>query len=95
MSAVLLTAPAAEPLSLADAKNFVRVEHDDDDAIITSLIASASNHVEALTRCLWGFRFGVLGVYVSGRTREKMSLATGLDTPSVLDRVLNKVVKKK
>lgn len=43
----------------------------------------------------WGFRFGVLGVYVSGRTREKMSLATGQDTPSVLERVINKVVKKK
>lgn len=51
MSAVLLTAPAAEPLSLADAKAFLRVEHDDDDAIITSLVASARNHVEALTRC--------------------------------------------
>lgn len=43
----------------------------------------------------WGFRFGVLGVYVSGRTREKMSLATGQDTPGVLDRLVNKVVKKK
>lgn len=43
----------------------------------------------------WGFRFGVLGVYVSGRTREKMSLATGQDTPGVLERVINKVVKKK
>ena len=43
----------------------------------------------------WEFRFGVLGVYVSGRTCEKMSLATGQDTPGVLDRVINKVVKKK
>jgi len=51
MSAYLLTAPAAEPLSLADAKAFLRVEHSDDDAIITSLVASARNHVEALTRC--------------------------------------------
>jgi len=51
MSAVLLTAPAAEPLSLADAKAFLRVEHDDDDIIIASLVASARNHVEALTRC--------------------------------------------
>jgi len=43
----------------------------------------------------WGFRFGVLGVYVSGRTREKMSLMTGQDTPSVLGSLINKVVKKK
>lgn len=52
MSAYLVTAPAAEPLSLADAKAFVRVEHGDDDAIIASLIAAARNHIEALTRCV-------------------------------------------
>jgi uncharacterized phiE125 gp8 family phage protein len=51
MPAYLVTAPAAEPLSLADAKAFLRVEHGDDDAIIASLIAAARNHVEALTRC--------------------------------------------
>lgn len=51
MPAFLLTAPAAEPLSLADAKGFLRVEHDADDAIITSLVSAARNHVEALTRC--------------------------------------------
>lgn len=51
MPAYLVTAPAAEPLSLADAKTFLRVEHGDDDAIIASLVAAARNHVEALTRC--------------------------------------------
>lgn len=51
MPAYLLTAPAAEPLSLVDAKRFLRVEHGDDDAIISSLISAARNHVEALTRC--------------------------------------------
>jgi uncharacterized phiE125 gp8 family phage protein len=50
MPAYLITAPAAEPLSLAEAKNFLRVEHSDDDAIITSLVSAARNHVEALTR---------------------------------------------
>lgn len=43
----------------------------------------------------WGFRFGVLGVYIGGRTREKMCLATGQQVPSVLGSLLNKVVKKK
>lgn len=50
MPATLLTAPEAEPLSVADAKAFLRVEHDDDDAVIAALIAAARNHVEALTR---------------------------------------------
>ncbi|MGD9839603.1 MAG: head-tail connector protein [Afipia sp.] len=51
MPAYLVTAPAAEPLSLADAKAFLRVEHGDDDAIITALVSAARHHVEALARC--------------------------------------------
>jgi uncharacterized phiE125 gp8 family phage protein len=50
MSATLLTAPAAEPLLVDDARAFLRVEHDDDDAVIAALIAAARSHVEALTR---------------------------------------------
>lgn len=50
MSAILLTAPGTEPLSVPDAKSHLRVAHDDDDAIIAALIASARHHVEALTR---------------------------------------------
>lgn len=51
MSAILSAAPAAEPLTLAEAKNFLRVEHGDDDALIGALITAARTHVEALTRC--------------------------------------------
>jgi uncharacterized phiE125 gp8 family phage protein len=50
MSAILLTPPSAEPWTVTDAKSFLRVEHDDDDAIVASLIAAARGHVEALTR---------------------------------------------
>lgn len=50
MSAILLVPPSAEPWSVAEAKAFLRVEHDDDDAVIAALIAAARGHVEALTR---------------------------------------------
>lgn len=40
-------------------------------------------------------RFGVLGVYVSGRTREKQALATGEAVPSLLGEVVKAVVKRK
>src|SRR5690606_32253051 len=52
MPAVLLTPPAAEPLSLEDAKNFLRVEHAADDELIAALIAAARGEVELATRCV-------------------------------------------
>jgi uncharacterized phiE125 gp8 family phage protein len=50
MTAILLTPPAIEPLTLADAKLYLRVAHDDDDDLITSLIAAARSHVEGRAR---------------------------------------------
>jgi uncharacterized phiE125 gp8 family phage protein len=50
MSSILLTAPALEPLSLDEARAFLRVEHEDDDEIISALIAGARIHVETQTR---------------------------------------------
>jgi hypothetical protein len=49
----------------------------------------------ALLVTYWGFRFGVLGVYVSGRTREKVSAVTGQDAPGAIERLVKVVVKKK
>ena len=48
--AIIVVPPAAEPISLAEAKALLRVEHSDDDAVIAALIAAARGHVEALTR---------------------------------------------
>lgn len=50
MPAVLLTAPAAEPLGLADAKAYLRLEHDAEDNLVVALAASAREAVERLTR---------------------------------------------
>lgn len=50
MTATLLTGPALEPVSLNDAKAHLRVDHDDDDALLTAAIVSARVHVEAATR---------------------------------------------
>jgi hypothetical protein len=49
----------------------------------------------ALLVTYWGFRFGVLGVYISGRTREKVCAVTGQDTPGVIEKLVKAVVKKK
>jgi uncharacterized phiE125 gp8 family phage protein len=50
MSSILLSGPAIEPISLAEAKEFLRVEHAADDDVIAALIAGARVHVEAQTR---------------------------------------------
>lgn len=50
MSSILLTAPAVEPLALAEAKAFLRVEHAADDDIIAALISASRIHVETQTR---------------------------------------------
>jgi uncharacterized phiE125 gp8 family phage protein len=50
MSSILLAGPAAEPLTLAEAKTFLRVVHDDDDELIGVLISAARSQVEAATR---------------------------------------------
>lgn len=46
----LVTAPAAEPLTLAEAKAHLRVTSSDEDALVTRLIAAARRQVEATLR---------------------------------------------
>lgn len=46
----LVTEPAVEPISLAEAKTFLRVDGTADDALITLLISAARQWVETYTR---------------------------------------------
>jgi len=49
MKLVQVTPPSSEPLSVADAKAFMRVSHDLDDTLIGSLISTARKRAEDIT----------------------------------------------
>ena len=49
MGLTLVTAPVVEPIGLQQAKDHLRVEHADDDALIDLLIAAARRRAEDLT----------------------------------------------
>ena len=69
---------------------FQFVQRDGDLQTLNTLIGATT-----LLVAYWGFRFGVLGVYVSARTREKVAGATGQDAPNLLEKLAKAVVKKK
>jgi hypothetical protein len=51
--------------------------------------------LSALLMTYFAARFGVLGVYVSGRTREKQASATGQLPPSLINEALRALAKRK
>jgi len=52
-------------------------------------------NLSGLLMTYFGARFGVLGVYVSGRTREKQTAITGEDAPSIVGTVIKAVARKR
>ena len=52
MTSIMVNPPSAEPVPLAEAKAHLRVGHNDEDALISALIASARRVVEARTGLL-------------------------------------------
>lgn len=47
MGLVLTAAPAVEPVTVDEAKAFLRIDHTDEDALLASLIATSRLHIEA------------------------------------------------
>lgn len=50
MPLVLVSEPAAEPISLIEAKEHLRVDGNDDDALILALVAAARQYAETICR---------------------------------------------
>ncbi len=49
MIATMLAPPAAEPVGLAEAKDYLRIAGDGQDGLVGELIAAARSRVEELT----------------------------------------------
>jgi hypothetical protein len=48
---IVSTPPAEQPVSLSDAKAYLRVDHTSDDDLITALVAAATDAAERYTGC--------------------------------------------
>lgn len=54
-----VAAPATEPVTLVQAKAHLRVDHSDDDTVITSMIKAARAHIEAACAVRFAARTGI------------------------------------
>lgn len=76
MRTVLITPPAVDPVPLAEAKLYLRIDHDDEDELIRRLVSAATHLVEAASgRALIDRTWRVIlaGWPASGRLRLPIS----------------------
>jgi uncharacterized phiE125 gp8 family phage protein len=64
MPFVLVTAPTADPVTVAEAKKFLRIDHELDDTEITSFITDATNQAEDFTG--WAYMQQTWDLYLDG-----------------------------
>jgi uncharacterized phiE125 gp8 family phage protein len=87
-----VTAPATEPILLIEMKNYLRVDIDDDDDLITTLISTARERAEDLTgRCLisqqWQFamdKFPAYGCFEYLHHRRHRDSMFSLDEKAII-----------
>ncbi len=53
MTPILLSGPAIEPVSLAEAKAWLRVDHSSDDDLVSALLTAARLTLEAWARLMF------------------------------------------
>ena len=65
-----------------------------DLAFGTGKIAAWAVNASGLLSVYWGARFGVLGVYVNGRSREKEAALTGQPAPTAINSLVKTATRK-
>ena len=96
MSMQLITEPAIEPVTLDEAKLFLRIDTTDDDALLASLITAARRLIEQTTRkCLLQqtWRFGLDRWPVATLLRLPLAPLMSLSMVTVMDGAGNRVAQ--
>ena len=96
MSMQLITEPASEPVTLDEAKLFLRIDTTDDDALLASLITASRRLIEQTTRkCLLQqtWRFGVDRWPVTSLLRLPLAPLMSLSMVTVMDGTGNRLAQ--
>ena len=103
----LITDATSEPVSLADARAYARIDDTSDDATVTSLIANARRHIERITglalltqtwvavfdRWPGAYRSGLAGPWWDGVRDVPLSMLTGSDPVNLIKQPFQSVTQ--